>query len=65
MMKRSYVVHCFICAILGVAVGSWMQLAISQSSILYGALAILAFIASVLNIICGADKKDDNETDEE
>ena len=64
-MKRSYGVHLFICLVLGGAVGSWMSLAVSTSSIYYGVLAILAVIASILNIICGADKKSNSNKDEE
>lgn len=65
MMKRSYGVNCFISAILGGAVGTWMYLAVSQSSIFYGVLAILAVIALVLNCICGADRKGNSKTDKE
>lgn len=65
MMKRSYGVQRFISVILGAAVGSWIYLAITQLSFLYGVLAILAVIASVLNIIYGIDENDKSKTDEE
>ena len=52
-MKRSVLVHLFICIVLGGAVGSWLHLAVSQQSFYYGVLAIMACVASVLNIACG------------
>ena len=60
MMKRSFVVHLFICLVLGFATGSWMYLAVSQQNIYYGVLAILTAIASVLNAACGPDKAKKN-----
>ena len=64
IMKRSFGIHLFITTVLGGAVGSWMILAITTQSISYGELAMLAIIATVLNIICGDDKKSNSKQDE-
>ncbi|MBR3002291.1 MAG: hypothetical protein IKF38_01805 [Clostridia bacterium] len=57
-MKRSWVVNCLVSSVLGCAAGSFLNLAVSFSSIYYGILAVLAILAATLNIACGPDKKD-------
>lgn len=66
MMKRSLVVHLFICLVLGGAVGTWMSLAAFTSNISFVVMAIFGVIAFVLNVICGCgvDKKKCNKDEE-
>lgn len=57
MLKRNFAIHLFICFVLGIATGTFLILAISNSSVISGIFAILATVASVLNILCGDDTK--------
>lgn len=51
MMKRSNAIHWFICGVLGMSTGVLLQLAISQSSIGYGTLSVIAAVACILNLL--------------
>ena len=63
MMKRSNAIHWFICGVLGMSTGVLLQWAISQSSIGYGTLSVIAAVACILNFTCGPDtqQKEENE----
>lgn len=52
-MKRSYVIHLFICFGMGAIVGIFLLHAIQDFSILYGVLSSIAIVASILVIIYG------------
>ncbi|MCI8412021.1 MAG: hypothetical protein HFJ40_06300 [Clostridia bacterium] len=66
MMKRTVGINIIISSVLGGAVGSFTQLAVSQSSTWYAILAIATTIGCVLNILCGSDtSKEKNNEDEE
>lgn len=54
-MKRTYIIHWIICAVLGMAVGIFLARAITSSSIVYGVFSIIATVGCVLNIACGPD----------
>lgn len=56
-MKRSIGVHWIICSVLGMTVGFWTVEAVLEDDVFFGILAILAIIASLLNIACGPDKE--------
>lgn len=56
-MKRSIIVHWIICVVLGSTAGFWTVEAILESNLFLGILAILAVIASLLNVACGPDKE--------
>ncbi|MFR8234152.1 MAG: hypothetical protein ACLVA2_07130 [Clostridia bacterium] len=58
MLKRPYGVDLFICLVFGFIVGVLVVLTIQNSSIFYGVTAVLATIASVLNIVCSYNKND-------
>lgn len=63
-MKRTRIIHFFISLVLGMAVGSFISLAITCSEFVYGVFAIIATVGCVLNIACGPDtseKKKDAE----
>ena len=67
MMKRTLGINIIISSVLGGAVGSFVKLAVSQSSLWYAIFAIFATIGCVLNILCGPDtsKEKNNEDKEE
>ncbi len=57
MIKRSFGIYCLICLALGMATCEFWILAIQNASIGYGISAIIVTIATILNILCGTDKK--------
>ena len=55
MMKRTLFINYVISGVIAIAIGNFMQTAISQGSVGHGIMCVIAIIGLVLNICCGPD----------
>ncbi len=55
MMKRTFFVNCIINVAMGIAIGTFLQIAVSEGSMAYGIFCIISVIGVMLNILCGSD----------